>query len=162
MKSLQDFDDVIFDSASEVIGNFDEQRPLILMMMIDENQALGIIDCSRAMADESGKDIVAALIDLIGSRDDVAIVAFASEAWMLIAKEPMKEKDFPRPSQHPDRVECVVVSYSLAGGKRALAVHTIHRPAGEKPYLERGELRTEEKEGEVLEGRFFAERRKTH
>lgn len=161
MQNLKDFDTAIFEAASEIIGRGVQHHPLVILMMTDPKQQWKIIDVSEAMADEAGKDMIALLIDMLSKRSDVACVAFVSEAWMVMEPKQSATGEMPRPSEHPDREECVVVSFSIANGRRALSVHPIRRSAGAAASLERGELRTEEEIGAVLDGRFFAERRGT-
>lgn len=160
MKSLQEFDAAIFERASKIIAMGEEQPPIVIVLMIEEGDTWHVIDVSQAMSTEHGKDIVSELINMLANRDEIAVVSFISEAWMLMG-EHAKDGKYPRPSAHPERVECVVVSYSLASGKRALSIHKIIRAPGVAAVLERGELRTEEG-GNELDGRFFAERRTTH
>lgn len=157
MQDLKDFDTTIFQAASAIVASGEQHRPLVILMMTDGSTQ--IIDCTHAFSDESGKDAVARLIDMLSKRDEVSCVAFVSEAWMVVEPK-LRGGRFPRPSTHPERVECVVVSFSLANGKRAISLHTIRRPAKKAPFLVRGDLSVEE--GEVkFDGRFFAERRGT-
>lgn len=157
MKSLQEFDAAIFERASAIIAMGEEQPPIVVVLMIEEEDTWHVIDVSQAMSTEHGKEIVSELINTLANRDEIAVVSFISEAWMVVGEQANEG----RPSEHPERIECVVVSYSLASGKRALAVHNIIRAPGVAASLVRGELRTEDA-GETLDGRFFADRRQTH
>lgn len=159
METLEKLDAMIYERAAKMVRSGRQHPPLVIIQRLDDEN-LHIVDVSDAMGDDAGKDIVASLIDMFSMHPSVAVVVFLSEAWMAIEKGGYTA-DTPRPSEHPDRQECVVVSYSLASSKRAMVVHLIRREPGKKPRLERGELRVEDG-GETLDGRFFAERRPIH
>lgn len=159
MEAVEKLDAAIFERAAKVVRSGKTHPPIVIVQTGSAGQPWKIIDVSGAMDNDAGKDAVAELIDLLSLHPDVAIVAFVSEAWMVTDPKAMAEG--VRPSQHPGRVECVVVSFSIGNTQRAINTHRIVREAGKRARLVRGELQIEKGEAK-LEGRFFAERRTAH
>ncbi len=159
MQTVEQFDAAIYERAAKAIRSGKTHPAILILMMGNPKSKWNIIDVSDKMNSDADKDMVASLIDMLTLHPSVAIVAFVSEAWMTT--DPKALAEGVRPSQHPERVECVVVSFSIGNSQRAINMHTIVREAGKRPRLERGTLKVEQGE-EVLEGRFFAERRQSH
>lgn len=159
MQTVEQFDAEIYKIAAKAIRAGETHPPMIILLMGNPAAKWNIIDVSGKMNDEADKDMVASLIDMLSLHPSVAIVAFVSEAWMVTDPKAMAEG--VRPSQHPQRIECVVVSFSVGNSQRAINTHRIVREVGKRPRLERGTLKIEQGE-EVLEGRFFSERRQAH
>lgn len=159
MQQVEKLDAAIFERAAKIVRSGKTHPPLVIIETGKAGQPWQVIDVTGKMDDEAGKDSVAMLIDMLCLHPSVAIVAFVSEAWMVTDPKAMEQG--VRPSQHPQRQECVVVSFSIGTGQRAINVHPIVRVPGKRPQLQRGTLSIEAGEAK-LEGRFFAERRKTH
>jgi len=159
MEAVEKLDAAIYERAAKLVRSGKTHPPIIIMDTGHPGKPWKVIDVSGKMGNEAEKDMVAELIDLLSLHPSVAIVAFVSEAWMVTDPKAMAEG--VRPSQHPNRVECVVVSFSIGNSRRAINTHRIVRNAGKRPRLERGQLQIENDEAK-FEGRFFAERRLAH
>jgi hypothetical protein len=159
MEAVEKMDEAIFERAAKLVRSGKTHPAIVIIETARAGDPWKIIDVQDKMGSEADKDAVSALIDMLSQHPDVTIVAFVSEAWMVL--DPKALAEGIRPSQHPKREECVIVSFSIGSSKRAISVHRIVREHSKRPRLERGTLHIET-EGKELEGRFFAERRQAH
>lgn len=158
MEAVEKMNEAIFERAAKLIRNGKKQSAEVIIDSGKANEPYHYINVNDQMDTEIGKDMVSSFLDMLSHRPDTAIIAFVCEAWALTDPEGVKE--MARPSTHPKRMECVVVSFSI-GNQRAIVMHKIVRPVGKRPRLLRGELQIEKGEAK-LEGRFFAERKQAH
>lgn len=157
--TLQDIDDMIFDSASKIIAGGQEHRPILIAFPLDDDMLPPqIMDCGPIMQEENGKEAVAELLRRTAAMPWVSCVAFISEAW-IVERPAGINHDCIIPSQEADRAEVVQVAYSVKDGGRASAMHRIHDRglADKTAKLERGQLKIEGNTV-TLCGRFFAGR----
>jgi hypothetical protein len=105
-----------------------------------------------SLESEAHKELVSGLMRGLAAMGADAVVLIV-EAWRLESADAGDvSKWVGRVSEHPNRVECVQVTYSTKGGDRC-GWANIERPVGEKPRL--GEwIRFGTKEGESSTGRF--------
>jgi hypothetical protein len=132
-----------------------------------------VISVAALMNDVGGKEQVAEVMQALLKRPRAALVVFLSEAWVIeqryktdeardAALQAIRDGGSMRPSQSPNRVESLIVSYQFKSGERALSSHRIERGPGIAPKLHRGEkIMTEEAQG-ALSGRFYGKREGLH
>lgn len=143
---LTKLDTVNYEAAKRLIEAGKEHAPMILCF--PEGPFVDVSGIMSEVNGERGKNMVGALIR--GLTREYAVVVFICEAWALN----YNLKDAPptlRPSEHPDRMECVTVSYTTQELGYAVAHHRIIRE-GALVHLERGPLMFPEQ----AEGRFVA------
>ena len=105
----------------------------VLVGTLDGEDSIGVIPLGQLMGDVEGKELVGALI--ANFRAKVELLAFVSEVWMVQAKTTdAKEAMKVAPSQHPDRVEKVMVNFYY-GPKVKVWLAEIIRPELENPRL---------------------------
>jgi hypothetical protein len=84
-----------------------------------------VIDCRGLMDSNESKDLLAALLRKLAVDMEAIAFAFSAEAWTV--KYDPKETVKIQPSDHPDRVECVMISAQYKGDKPVMRVAEIVR-----------------------------------
>ena len=114
--------------------NFRRDHEIIpILAVVAEDGTVGFFPLSPMMKSVEGKELVGALI--ANFRAKVELLAFVSEVWMVQAKTTdAKEAMKVAPSQHPDRVEKVMVNFYY-GPKVKVWLAEIIRPELENPRL---------------------------
>lgn len=94
----------IATEAFAVARQFDEETPpfIALFMRQGSKESIAILTVGGQDKQDVADGIATAL-----SKPEVAVVALVTEAWMVRTKEPDVSI---RPSAHPDRQECLLVS----------------------------------------------------
>jgi hypothetical protein len=112
-----------------------------------------VVDCRPLMDSNESKDILAATIRKMVIEFEAVAFVFAAEAWTATYDAKDFDKDKTPPCEHPDRVECVMLSAQYKGDKPVMRVAEIVRdPQGKIRHLLEKDLDTAEDMG--IEGRF--------
>lgn len=81
---------VVLKVVTETINNDGEVPPVVLVARLKDHEITNLqaIDVSpfQAMEDEQhGKDALAAFIQMLSTKEAIDLVAYVSEAWMVMA-----------------------------------------------------------------------------
>lgn len=110
-----------------------------------------VMDCRPLMDSEESKNVLAGLLRKLAAEMNAIAFAFAAEAWTVHwdPKDPIKVQ----PCEHPDRVECMMISAQYKGEKAVMRVAEIVRdPFGKIKHLLEKDIYSGDDLG--IEGRF--------
>lgn len=133
---FSDFLECAYDAAARIYKESDEVSPVILVLAADESGRLFLrpISVAHLQTDDAGKDGIAFLLRSVMEHPSVVMAGYLSEAWSVVQAE-----DAPglacSPSDHPDRVEMLVVT--LLSKSRQFFVATEIDRTGDRPRFER-------------------------
>jgi hypothetical protein len=166
---LSDIDDLIFREASKIIAR-GEHHEAVLLVFPEPAPGMPLafgFEIGAHLANPAGEEHLSAVIEELTSSDELRVIAVVliSECWQIVLKTRAQYELIRAsgvcPSDHPDRIETLMVLY-YHQCRRAMASHPIHRELA-KPYLERGKLVFEDLGNHVVgRGTLFSGRPTIH
>lgn len=120
---------LVLSAVSDAINHDRDVPPVVLCAKMEDHQIAGlkVMDVSPFQDEEHGnKDALAAFIQMLASQEEIDLVAYVSEAWMVGGNSKEEVDTSIRPSEHPDRKEAVVVSM-LSHECQFFGIHHIER-----------------------------------
>jgi hypothetical protein len=112
---------------------------------------------------DAGKDFVATMLRKVARKMDADLIILQLESWMVKpspqeAEHYQKHHEFTvRPSQHPDRIEIILLSVSKPGGQQWSTWVEIQRDAQGRPSIPAEPPALEYLTAEGRFGNLFAE-----
>jgi hypothetical protein len=132
-KKLLELFDIAAENAARMFNESDDHEVLPMWHAVDGKNKHGLI--ATPWSNDEEKEIVVKGLRKMFAVNQVKRYAFIVEAWVAQIAPFEQPEDVPRPSEHPDRREVLMIHAEDRSGESIIGYYYILRPEHGPPKL---------------------------